>query len=343
MMAGVHRVGHRASRFGGDGREGFTLIELLVVIAIIALVAAILLPSLASARRAAQTAVCSANQRSIGQGVAQYANDSNDWIIGSPAGSGGHITSAFAGGATTQVWDFMGPLMKTWGIPLPEDATPTAVIQRFNLIREAKQFRCPSNDFLADHFGGPNAGTGPMISYNTSRYMLFEHVATSTPLIGISQYNNIHEEQIPTGWSPRITRMGDSSRKVFCADGSRFSTVSVTPDYDLSGQASWGGAFSDASPYTTFTRSWDRAGMTGSGFDARVYAFRHGIGQVRPKAPANAFRMNLLFFDGHVQALGDLDSANPVYWLPAGSRLSTSAMFPDVPQYFGLSGTININ
>jgi prepilin-type N-terminal cleavage/methylation domain-containing protein len=55
----------------GD-RCGFTLIELLVLIAIIAVLAALLLPALARARSAADSAVCRSNLRQLSQAVTMY-------------------------------------------------------------------------------------------------------------------------------------------------------------------------------------------------------------------------------------------------------------------------------
>ncbi len=56
-------------------QPGFTLIELLVVISIIALLIAILLPTLASARKAAQMSQSLANLKQIGGGSGAYAVD----------------------------------------------------------------------------------------------------------------------------------------------------------------------------------------------------------------------------------------------------------------------------
>jgi prepilin-type N-terminal cleavage/methylation domain-containing protein/prepilin-type processing-associated H-X9-DG protein len=56
-------------------RSGFTLVELLVVVGIIAVLIAFLLPSLSTAKRAARTAGCLANERSLAQALGAYYVD----------------------------------------------------------------------------------------------------------------------------------------------------------------------------------------------------------------------------------------------------------------------------
>jgi prepilin-type N-terminal cleavage/methylation domain-containing protein/prepilin-type processing-associated H-X9-DG protein len=61
-------------------RRGFTLIELLVVIAVIAILAAILFPVFAQARDKARQAACLSNMRQIGNAIAMYTQDYDEYL-----------------------------------------------------------------------------------------------------------------------------------------------------------------------------------------------------------------------------------------------------------------------
>ena len=73
--------------------KGFTLVELLVVIAIIAILMAMLLPALKTARERARSAKCMSNSRNMGQALAQYVVEFDDYMVVS------HSTAYKDGGA----------------------------------------------------------------------------------------------------------------------------------------------------------------------------------------------------------------------------------------------------
>jgi prepilin-type N-terminal cleavage/methylation domain-containing protein len=61
--------------------RGFTLVELLVVIGIILLLISMLLPSMARARRQAESVQCMSNLRQLGILSQMYAMDTGGWIV----------------------------------------------------------------------------------------------------------------------------------------------------------------------------------------------------------------------------------------------------------------------
>ncbi|MES2465558.1 MAG: DUF1559 domain-containing protein [Armatimonadota bacterium] len=97
-----------------SNRAAFTLIELLVVIAIIAILAAILFPVFAQARDKARQAACLSNQKQIGLGLMQYAQDYDETM---PIESYGDYMGLTVNDSGAPKWmDMIFPYVKNTGV-----------------------------------------------------------------------------------------------------------------------------------------------------------------------------------------------------------------------------------
>jgi prepilin-type processing-associated H-X9-DG protein len=223
-------------------------------------------------------------------------------------------------------------------------------------MRDLPQFRCPTNDILASAYtgsGGPNFATGSMVSYNTAIAFLVTRSVGGSGTWGLS--TSRPEWNVPSGYSPKVSKVGDPARKIYIADGAKFSAGNASPsvgetppDADLSFNGVLGGAFSDQGP-TKFSRAWnrDRAPTNGgSGIDCRMLWARHGPSNAKPGAASGTFRFNCGFFDGHVETMDDLEGVNPVMWYPKGTELTVNGtqMWNDVFQKFfkGQNATLTV-
>ncbi|MFT3784770.1 MAG: type II secretion system protein [Tepidisphaeraceae bacterium] len=319
---------------------GFSLVELLVVIGVIGLLIALLMPALSQARRSAYTLQCATNLRQIGISMMQYATQNRGAILGNAWTTGAFLKRpGFAASddncpEVCQTWDWTAPVARIMGAKFVLGGSRADRTTRFNYLCNYKAFQCPENNILAPAYSSsPIKVTTRMISYNTAS--LFQYVYRSSGG-DISMY----QPYINTGnFKPSIDDVGAPSRKIFMSDGARWTNGdSQPPDYNLgwdNSGTSPGGHYADYGPWSPYSRSF----LSGKPI---VYAMRHAVR--KPGSKTKSFRMNAVFFDGHVDTLSGTQALNPSLWMPRGTSLPRAECTTETASlYFGNQSTLRID
>lgn len=316
----------RVAKLNPFASSGFTLIELLVVIAIVALLLGILLPGLRRAKQAAESVVCRAHMKGIGSGLNLYASAWDQWLPG-PSTSGAKVYytgSEFSSTGPFQNVDWMSPMM---GDELGLAAEP---LQRLlDLLND--ELRCPSNRVKNDYvYPSAIAGINPQdISYSSYSAVLGFHMYSSEGRGTSSEYQfsgcRVVTDQeiynyvrIGRAFQPKMTKVGTPSMKVFAVEGARYFDEQRGVSFNNLPYQNDGGNFMlqgpvlrrNGDPYILRRTSLTDVSTWSLSETAERLAYRHNK------------RMNLVFFDGHVETQDMLGSLRVRYYFPRGTQIT---------------------
>ena len=316
------RPGDRVATTG----RAFTLVELLVVVSIIALLISILLPSLRTAREGAKAVVCGATLHDFSNGLNTYAAEESEWIPGYNT-SGVEIwmnswqdpNKMSQSQLPTQTYDWMTPILRLV-TELPSDRA-----KKFRTL--LTDFGCPSvrvqatlydddepqdiNRFVADT---GEHGKYPGWSYLMPIHFQYWGQKDKETLAWSPNYIPLTSGRNPNNWEVRIDsyrsrigRVGTPAEKIAVADGTRYLNDEGMLTFNAYPRPGLFGAF------TTSGGWWRQSTEYGD----TQYGSNSG-GRQLPLTYRHDDKIEVLFFDGHVEKISKKQSHKIDYWYPRG-------------------------
>jgi prepilin-type N-terminal cleavage/methylation domain-containing protein/prepilin-type processing-associated H-X9-DG protein len=322
-----------------ENRRAFTLIELLVVIAVIAILISILLPALGQARSSAWRAQGANLQKQFVVGMTAYATNSNNFFPG--VNSTGLTLERLSTGSNfnnrldtrsdlpVQIWDWMTPA-------LPDEDLPAGREDRFHVLME--RFADPSQQESASlAMIGTNSRQSQMEMTISERGQLR---GTSFLMPGAMQLSGAGGRMsamddpillwgkpssdpgtLNAGYVPRLDKLGGTAKKVAVGDGfrafngstgineidARVFTDPMAEPINQSSSFQRYGAFATESPALLNAPAYSRQENAIGNRQNLNLSYRHNE------------RMNMAFWDGHVETRGIQESRDPNLWFPPGT------------------------
>jgi len=234
-------------------------------------------------------------------------------------------------------FDWISPVAKMLGYPFDEGAGIAARQSRYLQFLRPSVFMCPENQFLTTAFG-TDWGTLPPPSYTTSADFMFIRNTFGTNGSGYPANASAHwgylisrtEWNAPSGYKPQMNKVGNASEKVFLSEGSRFINSSLVWTYNSTvTSVQNGGSHSDQRLQVSFAFARSRmlfgyygdrtVAQASGGGRWLLPAYRHGARHANDQR--DSYKMNMAFFDGHVETVNVTQSVNPKWHSPKGTEM----------------------